>query len=64
LVAGDPYTAVVFGQKRITAIINGQESKKELLVKYVLRLAPVPRSSANGWTGLQIADYKEEVLQQ
>jgi hypothetical protein len=64
LVAGDPYTAVVFGQKRITALINGQESKKELLVKYVLRLAPVPRSSANGWTGLQIADYKEEVLQQ
>jgi hypothetical protein len=64
LVAGDPYTAVVVGQKRITAIINGQESKKELLVKYVLRLAPVPRSSANGWTGLQIADYKEEVLQQ
>ncbi len=64
LVAGDPYTAVVFGQKRITALANGQESKKELLVKYVLRLAPVPRSSANGWTGLQIADYKEEVLQQ
>ena len=64
LVAGDPYTAVVFGQKRITAIINGQESKKELLVKYILRLAPVPRSSANGWTGFQIADYKEEVLQQ
>jgi hypothetical protein len=64
LVAGDPYTAVVFGQKRITALVNGQESKKELLVKYVLRLAPVPRSSANGWTGLQIADYKEEVLQQ
>lgn len=64
LVAGDPYTAVVFGQKRITALINGQESKKELLVKYVLRLAPAPRSSANGWTGLQIADYKEEVLQQ
>ena len=64
LVAGDPYTAVVFGQKRITAIINGQESKKELLVKYILRLAPVPRSSANGWTGLQIAGYKEEVLQQ
>lgn len=64
LVAGDPYTAVVFGQKRITALVNGQESKKELLVKYVLRLAPAPRSSANGWTGLQIAEYKEEVLQQ
>jgi hypothetical protein len=64
LVSGDPYTAVVFGQKRITALTNGQESKKELLVKYVLRLAPVPRASANGWTGLEIADYKEEVLQQ
>jgi hypothetical protein len=64
LVSGDPYTAVVFGQKRITALINGQESKKELLVKYVLRLAPVPRASANGWTGLEVADYKEEVLQQ
>ncbi len=25
LVAGDPYTAVVFGQKRITALVNGQE---------------------------------------
>jgi hypothetical protein len=46
LVAGDPYTAVVFGQKRVTALTNGQESKKELLVKYVLRLAPVPRASA------------------
>jgi VirB8 protein len=64
LVSGDPYTAVVFGQKRVTALTNGQESKKELLVKYVLRLAPVPRSLANGWTGLQVADYKEEVLQQ
>jgi hypothetical protein len=64
LVSGDPYTAVVFGQKRITSLINGQESKKELLVKYVLRLAPVARASANGWTGLEVADYKEEVLQQ
>ncbi|PYU25962.1 MAG: hypothetical protein DMG32_11010 [Acidobacteria bacterium] len=63
LVGGDPYTAVVFGQKRVTTLINGQEIKKELLVKYVVRLAPVPRASANGWTGLEVADYKEEVLQ-
>ncbi len=64
LVTGDPYTAVVFGQKRLTTLVNGQESKKELLVKYVIRLAPVPRAASNGWTGLQVADYKEEVLQQ
>jgi len=64
LVNGDPYTAVVFGQKRLTTLINGQENKKELLVKYVIRLAPVPRATGNGWTGLQVADYKEEVLQQ
>ncbi len=64
LVAGDPYTALVFGQKRVTALVNGQENKKELLVKYVIRLAPVPRATGNGWTGLEVADYKEEVLQQ
>jgi hypothetical protein len=64
LVSGDPYTAVVFGQKRITTLINGQENKKELLVKYMVRLAPVPRASASGWSGLEVADYKEEVLQQ
>jgi hypothetical protein len=64
LVSGDPYTAVVFGQKRLTTLINGQENKKELLVKYVIRMAPVPRSANNGWSGLQVADYKEEVLQQ
>lgn len=64
LVSGDPYTAVVFGQKRLTTLINGQENKKELLVKYVIRLAPVPRAVSNGWSGLQVADYKEEVLQQ
>ncbi|HWY70305.1 MAG TPA: VirB8/TrbF family protein [Terriglobales bacterium] len=64
LVSGDPYTAVVFGQKRLTTLINGQENKKELLVKYVIRTAPVPRSASNGWSGLQVADYKEEVLQQ
>jgi hypothetical protein len=64
LVTGDPYTAVVFGQKRLTTLINDQENKKELLVKYVIRLAPVPRTASNGWTGLQVADYKEEVLQQ
>jgi hypothetical protein len=64
LVTGDPYTAVVFGQKRLTTLLNGQESKKELLVKYVIRLAPTPRAASNGWTGLQVADYKEEVLQQ
>jgi hypothetical protein len=64
LVSGDPYTAVVFGQKRLTTLINGQENKKELLVKYVIRVAPVPRSASNGWSGLEVADYKEEVLQQ
>lgn len=64
LVTGDPYTAVVFGQKRLTTLVNGQESKKELLAKYVIRLAPTPRAASNGWTGLQVADYKEEVLQQ
>lgn len=64
LVNGDPYTTVVFGQKRLTTLVNGQENKKELLVKYVIRIAPVPRSASNGWSGLQVADYKEEVLQQ
>src|SRR5437762_9324592 len=64
LVSGDPYTAVVFGQKRLTTLINGQENKKELLVKYLIRMAPVPRAASNGWSGLQVADYKEEVLQQ
>jgi type IV secretory pathway component VirB8 len=64
LVSGDPYTAVVFGQKRLTTLINGQENKKELLVKYMIRMAPVPRAASNGWTGLEVADYKEEVLQQ
>src|SRR5438874_9792827 len=64
LVSGDPYTAVVFGQKRITTLINGQENKKELLVKYMIRLAPVPRGASNDWSGLEVADYKEEVLQQ
>jgi hypothetical protein len=64
LVSGDPFTAVVFGQKRLTTLLNGHESKKELLVKYVIRLAPVPRAAANGWSGLEVADYKEEVLQQ
>jgi len=64
LVSGDPFTAVVFGQKRLTTLVGGRESKKELLVKYVIRLAPVPRTAANGWSGLEIADYKEEVLQQ
>jgi hypothetical protein len=64
LVSGDPYTAVVFGQKRITTLINGQENKKDLLVKYMVRLAPLPRAAGNGWSGLEVADYKEEVLQQ
>jgi hypothetical protein len=63
LVSGDPYTAIVFGRKRLTTLINGQENEKNLLVKYTIRLAPVPRSAANGWAGLEIADYKEEVLQ-
>jgi hypothetical protein len=64
LVSGDPYTAIVFGRKRLTTLINGRENEKELLVKYTVRLAPVPRAGGNGWTGLEIADYKEEVLQQ
>jgi len=64
MVSGDPYTGVVVGQKRLTTLINDQENKKELLVKYVIRLAPVPRAASNGWSGLQVADYKEEVLQQ
>lgn len=64
LVTGDPYTAIVFGQKRLTTLVNGQENKKDLLVKYLIRVAPVPRAASNGWSGLQIADYKEEVLQQ
>lgn len=63
LVSGDPYTAIVFGRKRMTTLINGQENEKNLLVKYMIRLAPVPRTAANGWAGLEIADYKEEVLQ-
>lgn len=63
LVSGDPYTVIVFGRKRMTTLINGQENQKNLLVKYTIRLAPVPRAAANGWTGLEIADYKEEVLQ-
>jgi hypothetical protein len=64
LVPGDPYTVVVFGQKRVTSLVNGQETKKDLLVKYVIRLAPVPRVPGNGWAGLEVADYKEEVLQE
>jgi type IV secretory system VirB8-like protein len=63
LVSGDPYTAVVFGRKRMTTLINGQENEKNLLVKYTIRLAPVPRAATNGWTGLEVGDYKEEVLQ-
>ena len=63
LISGDPYTAIVFGRKRITTLINGQENEKSLLVKYTIRLAPVPRAAANGWAGLEIGDYKEEVLQ-
>jgi len=63
LVSGDPYTAIVVGRKRITTLINGQESEKNLLVKYTIRLAPMARTAANGWAGLEIADYKEEVLQ-
>ncbi|HKR31513.1 MAG TPA: VirB8/TrbF family protein [Terriglobales bacterium] len=63
LVSGDPYTTIVFGRKRMTTLISGQENEKNLLVKYTIRLAPVPRAAANGWTGLEIADYKEEVLQ-
>ena len=64
MVSGDPYTAIVFGQKRLTTLINGQENKKELLVKFTIRLAPVPRDVSNEWSGLEVADYKEEVLQQ
>ena len=63
LVSGDPYTAVVFGRKRMTTLINGQENEKDLLVKYTIRLAPVPRTATNGWAGLEVGDYKEEVLQ-
>jgi hypothetical protein len=63
LVSGDPYTVIVFGRKRMTTLINGQENEKNLLVKYTIRLAPVPRAVVNGWTGLEIGDYKEEVLQ-
>lgn len=63
LVSGDPYTAIVLGRKRMTTLINGQENEKNLLVKYTIRVAPVPRDAANGWTGLEVADYKEEVLQ-
>src|SRR5579884_1571479 len=29
LVSGDPFTAVVFGQKRLTTLLGGRESKKE-----------------------------------
>lgn len=63
LVSGDPYTVIAFGRKRITTLINGQENEKNLLVKYTIRLAPVPRAAANGWAGLEIAGYKEEALQ-
>jgi VirB8 protein len=63
LVSGDPYTVIVFGRKRMTTLINGQENEKNLLVKYTIRLAPVPRAAANGWAGLEVGDYKEEVLQ-
>jgi VirB8 protein len=63
LVSGDPYTVIVFGRKRMTTLINGQENEKNFLVKYTIRLAPVPRAVVNGWTGLEIGDYKEEVLQ-
>lgn len=63
LVPGDPYTVIVFGRKRITTLINGQENERNLVVKYAIRLAPVPRAAANGWTGLEIAGYREEVLQ-
>jgi hypothetical protein len=63
LVSGDPYTVIIFGRKRITTLINAQENEKNLLVKYTIRLAPVPRAAANEWTGLEIAGYKEEVLQ-
>ena len=63
LVSGDPYTAIVVGRKRITTLINGQESEKNLLVKYTIRVAPMARTAANGWAGLEIADYREEVLQ-
>ena len=63
LVSGDPYTVIVFGRKRMTTLINGQENEKNLLVKYTIRVAPVPRAVGNGWTGLEVADYKEEVLQ-
>ncbi|HEX5483796.1 MAG TPA: hypothetical protein VFZ08_14325 [Terriglobia bacterium] len=61
-VPGDPYTVVVLGEKRMTSLVNGEETQKELLAKYTIRLAPVPRAASNQWTGLEIADYKEEVL--
>ncbi len=64
VVPGDPYMVVVFGRKRVTSLINGQETKKEMLAKYLIRLAPVPRAAGNGWTGLEVADYQEEVLQE
>jgi hypothetical protein len=37
--------AVIGITGRITTLINGQENKKELLVKYMIRLAPVPRAA-------------------
>jgi hypothetical protein len=61
-IPGDPYTVVVLGEKRVTSLINGEESKKELLAKYTIRLAPVPRAASNAWRGLEIADYREEVV--
>ena len=67
----------VFAEERIPArrnvidyigeLVNPVEShrrNKNAKVKYVIRLAPVARSAANEWSGLEIADYKEEVLQQ
>ena len=64
LIPGDPYTVVVFGRKRVTNLVNGQETKKELLTKYLIRLAPVPRTGSNNWKGLEVAEYAEEVLQE
>src|SRR5260370_14585337 len=46
LVSGDPYTAIVFGRERITTLIKLQETEKNLLVKYTIRLAPLPRAVA------------------
>src|SRR5258708_31782886 len=63
LVSGDPYTAIVFGRKRITTLINGQENEKNLLVKYTIRLAPVPRSAGNGWAAVRTADDQAGGLQ-